>query len=717
MSTVTNNLTSTISQTNRRGFLKASAGAAGLLLGFAWPEKNQLAAQFPPPPAYIPNAFIRIGKDESVTIISPKSEMGQGSTTALSQILADELDADWSKVRVELAPVNPQLYGFQGVVGSMSIRTLWTPLRQVGANARAMLMQAAANQWSVPVAGLRTEKGFVVNPSNNARLSYGSVAEAANKLPIPTGIKVKDPKDFAIIGKPVQRLDTRAKSTGKQSFGIDAKVDGMQYALLSRSPVFGGKVASFDAAKTKKVSGVTDVVQISNGVAVIANSTWAAMEGRKVLDIRWDEGSNANQSTPAITKMFTELVSQPAAKPARKDGDAGKVLAAAGKKIEAIYEAPFQSHAPMEPMNCTAHLRTDAAGNVTGCDVWAPTQMQTAARDIAAMAAGLKPEQVQIHSLYMGGGFGRRGSVDYVGEAVEVAKAAKVPVKLTWTREDDMQHDQYRPAAMVKFTASLDANGLPAAVEAKVATPSYGFENQGVPGTAMVGLQDTLYSIPNLLLTYQGGETGIPVTYWRAPGASQNTFFWECFIDELALAAGKDPVEYRRAILKGSPRLLATLNLAAEKANWGKAPAGHFQGVSVLNHVGSFNAMVAEISITNGKLKVHKLTCAADCGHVVNPTILAQQVEGGAVYGLTAALKGAITIDKGRVQQGNFNNYDMLRIDEMPVFETHVIPSTEAPGGSGEISTPLSAPAVANAIFAATGKRLRKMPFLNKDLA
>jgi isoquinoline 1-oxidoreductase beta subunit len=697
---------------NRRGFLKASAAAAtGLMLGFTWPEKNPLQAQFPPPPAYIPNAYIHIGKDESVTIISPKSEMGQGPTTALSQILADELDVDWSKVRVELAPVNPQLYGFQGVVGSMSIRTLWTPLRQVGANARAMLMQAAASQWSVPVAGLRTEKGFVINPASNARLSYGSLTEAANKLPVPTGIKVKDPKDFTIIGKPVQRLDTRAKSTGKQNFGIDAKVEGMQYAVLSRSPVFGGKVASFDAAKTKAVAGVKDVVQISNGVAVTANSTWAAMEGRKVLDIKWSEGSNANQSTAAISKMFTELVSQPAAKPARKDGDASKVLASAAKKIEAIYEAPFQSHAPMEPMNCTAHVRAD------GCDVWAPTQMQTPARDIAAMAAGLKPEQVQIHSLYMGGGFGRRGSVDYVGEAVEIAKAAKVPVKLTWTREDDMQHDQYRPAAMVKFTASLDANGLPAAVEAKVATPPYGFENQGVPGTAVVGLQDTLYSIPNYLVTYQGGETGIPVTYWRAPGASQNTFFLECFIDELALAAGKDPVEYRRAMLKGSPRLLATLNLAAEKANWGKAPAGHFQGVSVLNHVGSFNAMVAEVSITNGKLKVHKLTCAADCGHVVNPTILAQQVEGGAVYGLTAALKGAITIDKGRVQQGNFNNYDMLRIDEMPVFETHVISSTEAPGGSGEISTPLSAPAVANAIFAATGKRIRKMPILNKDLA
>ena len=597
----------TISKVNRRDFMKTSAAsAAGLALAFALPEKNPLQAQFPPPPVFKPSAFIHIGKDEMVTFIIPKAEMGQGPLTSLSQLLADELDADWTKIRTEFAPVDPALYGFQGVVGSMSIRTLWKPLRQVGAVGRAMLVEAAAQQWGVKASQLRTENGFVINTAGNARLSYGTLAEAAAKLPMPSGVQPKDPKDFKIIGKPVKRLDVHDKSMGRTKFGIDAKQPDMVYAVLARCPVFGGKVASFDASKAKAVPGVKDVVQISNGVAVIADNTWAAMQGRRVLDVKWDEGSNANQSTAAITRMFTELVNQPAGKTARKAGDAAGTLASAGRKIEAVYEAPFQSHAPMEPMNCTAHVRAD------GCEVWAPTQMQTSARDIAAQTAGLKPEQVKIYSQFMGGGFGRRGSVDYVAEAVEVAKAVKVPVKLTWSREDDMQHDLYRPAAMVKFTASMDASGMPAALEVKVATPPFGFMQDGVPGTAVAGLNDLEYKIPNLLVAYQGGEAGIPVTYWRAPGACQNTFCLESFIDELALDAKKDPLEFRRALLKGSPRLLGALNLAAEKANWGKAPAGRFQGIGIINNIGSYTAMIAEISVTGGKLKVHKLTCAID---------------------------------------------------------------------------------------------------------
>ena len=702
---------SNITKPDRRLFIKTSAAsAAGLLLGFALPEKNPLQAQYPPTPVFKPNSFIHIGKDESVTFISPKSEMGQGTTTAIPQILADELDVDWSKVRVELAPVNPQLYGFQGVVGSQSIRTLYRPLRQVAANGRAMLMEAAAKRWGVPAATLQTENGFVINPANNLRLSYGTLSEEADTLPLPSNVAVKDPKTFKYIGKPLKRLDSRAKSTGKQNFGMDVRQPNMLYAVLERCPVFGGKVASFDASKTKAVPGVKDVVQISNGVAVIAENTWAAMQGRKALSVKWNEGPNANQSTAAITRMFTELVNQPVLKTARKAGDATTVLSPLANKIEVVYEAPFQSHSPMEPMNCTAHVRADA------CDVWVPTQMQTSAREIAAMAAGLKPEQVNLHSEYMGGGFGR-GSVDYVAEAVEIAKTQRVAVKLAWTREDDMTHDQYRPAAMVKFTAALDASGMPDAVEIKVATPPFGFEVNGISGPAMEGITSLQYKIPNLLIGYQGGEAGIPVTYWRAPGCSQNTFFLECFIDELAKHAGQDPVEYRRKLLTGHSRYLGALDLAVEKAGWGKAPTGHFQGVALVNNIGSFTAMIAEISITNRKLKLHKLVCATDCGVVVNPLILKQQIESGAVFGLTAALKGPITIDKGRVQQNNFHQYDVLRIHEMPVIETYTVPSTEAPGGAGESSTPPVAPAIANAIFAATGKRLRKLPIRDADLA
>jgi isoquinoline 1-oxidoreductase beta subunit len=699
-----------VTNVSRRSFLRTAG--SGLVLGFVLQQRNKLAAQFGPPPPNKPNAYIHIGTDDTVTFTITKAEMGQGTITSLSQVLADELDVDWQKVRTEFAPVDPDLYGpLQGVVGSQSIRTLWTPLRTVGATGRAMLIQAAAQKWGVPTEQVRTENGFVINTATNDRLGYGSIAQAAAALPIPQGIRPKDPKTFRYIGTPMKRLDTREKVMGRAPFGIDTRLPGMLYAVVQRCPVFGGKVVSFDATKAKAVPGVKDVVQISYGVAVVANNTWAAMEGRKVLDIKWDEGPSASVSSATISRMFAERASQPGVS-ARKEGDAAAALASAGKKIERVYEAPFLSHAPMEPMNCTAVVRPDS------CEVWASTQMQTPSRDIAAQATGLPKEKVKVNSLYMGGGFGRRARVDYVGETVEIAKAMMgVPVKLTWSREDDMQHDWYRPASYVKFAAALDSSGWPTALSADVACPPFPVV-ENLSRTAVQGFDAEMhYSIPNYQVDYHMANTHVPVSFWRSVGHSQNQFFIESFIDELAAETGKDPVEFRRHLLAGSPRLLGVLNLAAEKAGWDKPlPAGRFRGVAAVNNIGSYNAQVAEISIAQGKLKVHRVVCAVDCGYNVNPAITRQQIEGGMVYGLTAALKGEITIERGRVKQANFNTYDVIRIDEMPQVEVYIVPSTEAPGGIGEASTPGIAPAVANAIFAATGKRLRKLPMRNSDI-
>jgi isoquinoline 1-oxidoreductase beta subunit len=693
---------------NRRTFLQSGAAAAGgLLIGFYLPQRSRAAASSDSKL----NAWVHVGSDDSVTLFIHKAEMGQGTVTSLSMLLAEELECDWNKIRAEFPGVSKEYGPFQGVFGSQSIRTSWNSLRKAGASAREMLIQAAAQQWGVDKSLCRAENNAVVNTATNVRLTYGSLADAASKLPAPANVPLKDPSQFRLIGKPMKRLDTHDKVNGRTVFGIDVRLPGMLHAVVERCPVFGGKVASFDATRTKTIPGVKDVLQISNGVAVLAENTWSAMEGRRVLKVQWDEGARASVNSPAISQDFAAHALQPGAV-ARKEGDAAASLAAAAKKIEAVYETPYLAHAPMEPLNCIAHVRAD------GCEIWASTQGQSAARQAGIEVTHLPPEKVQVYTKFMGGGFGRRAQPDYIAETVEVAKAAGVPVQVTWTREDDMQHDLYRPASYGRFAAALDAEGWPVAFTARLVCPPFGGTRNGVAGTAVEGVDDLLYSFPNMLVDYHPVDPGIPVSYWRSVGYSQNTFYAESFLDELAAAGGKDPVELRRRLLANAPRLRAVLDLAAEKSGWGNAlPAGRARGVSLANNIGSFTAQVAEVSVERGKLKVHRVVCAVDCGQVVNPSGVDQQVRSGIVFGLSAALKGGITIDRGRVQQQNFHNYDVLRIDEMPAIEVYMAPSHAAPGGMGEASTPGIAPAVANALFAATGKRIRRLPIRAEDLA
>jgi isoquinoline 1-oxidoreductase beta subunit len=716
----------TTMKVDRRSFLKTGvAGATGLVIGFYLPGRFEALAA-PPAGSAAPaalNAWMRIGTDDSVTILIDKSEMGQGIQTALCMLAAEELECDWKKIQTEFAPAakeyfNPA-FGMQGTGGSSSVRSSWDPMRKAGAAARDMLLQAAAQKWGVEKAACRAENGVILHGATKRRLTYGSVAEAAAKLPIPADVPLKDPKQFRVIGKSTKRLDTPDKVNGRAEFGIDIRRPGMLYAVVARCPVFGGKVASFDAAKAKAVPGVKNVIQISSGIAVVADSTWTAMQGRRSLDVKWDEGPDANVSSDSISKLFAERAAQPGVE-ARKEGDAATALAGAAKKIEAVYEVPFLAHATMEPQNCTADVRADR------CDVWAPTQFQTMAQAVAAKLCGLKPEAVFIHTTFLGGGFGRKAGADFVIEAVEASKAIGAPVKVTWSREDDMQHDFYRPASHARLAGGLDADGWPVAWTTRVACPS--IMNAWFPGsiknnldpTSVEGVDNLPYAIPNILVDYQLTETGIPVGFWRSVGNSQNGFFSESFMDELAAAGKKDPYEFRRRFLGKAPRHLAVLELAAQKAGWDKPlPAGRFRGIAVLTAFLSYAAQVVEISVNRSErtLKIHRVVCAVDVGRVVNPTNIAAQSESAVVYGLTAALHGTITISRGRVEQTNFNNYPMLRVDEMPAVEVHIVPSEEKPTGAGELSVPPVVPALCNAIFAATGKRIRRLPIRPEDLA
>lgn len=688
---------------DRRHFLTTSAAAAGgLLLGVVLPRRASMAASQVPASTRL-NAFVHIGSNDIVTLIIHKSEMGQGTVTSLSMLLAEELGCRWESIRNEFAKPDPA-YGVLGVYGSNSIRTSWQPLRVAGATAREMLVSAAAAQWNVERSQCRVENGAVINRSSGARLTFGALADAAAKLPAPAAPALKEASTFSVIGTSPKRLDTPAKVDGSAVFGIDVRLPGMLYAVVARCPVFGGKVASFDATRASAVAGVKQVVQVSNGVAVVAENTWSAMEGRRALTVNWDEGPVASASSASIREMFARLAQQPGVE-ARRVGDPAAALASAAKRVDAVYEAPYLAHAPMEPLNCVARV------SATDCEVWVSTQAQNSARDAAARASGVPAANVTVHTTFLGGGFGRRAQVDYIAEAVEVAKAANAPVKVTWSREDDIRHDLYRPASYVTFSGGVDADGWPTVITARVVCPSFGFGRGGVDGTAIEGISPNPYQLPNLLVEYQRADAGIPTTYWRSVGYSQNTFFLEAFLDELAAAGGKDPLEVRRRLLAGSPRMLAALNLAASRAGWGTPLVpGRGRGLSVVNNIGSFTAQVAEVSVSDGDVVVHRVVCAVDCGVVVNPAGVESQMVSGIGTGLSAALKDAITISGGRVVQGNFNTYRVMRMGEAPKVEVHTVPSQNAPGGIGEASTPGIAPAVANAVFAATKTRVRVLP-------
>jgi isoquinoline 1-oxidoreductase beta subunit len=711
----------------RREFIRTGAAiGGGLLVSLYTPLSNGLGSALSAAEKDVAlNAFVRIGTDESVTVIAAHSEMGQGVYTSLPMLLNEELQADWSKIRVEAAPVdkvyNHPVFGMQMTGGSTTSPAEWERYRKMGATARVMLIEAAAKQWSVEASSCRVEKGYVVHAATNRRASYGSLANAAAQLTPPANVPLKNPKEFTLVGKPTRRLDTPSKVNGTAQFGLDVIVPGMLTAVVARPPVFGGKVAKLDSTAALKVPGVKAVQQVPSGVAVIADRFWPAKLGREKLVIEWDLGPNAGLSTEKMLHDFAEAALKPGAI-AKKTGDPEAALKTAAKTISAEYDVPYLAHAMMEPLNCVVDLRADS------CEIWTGTQFETVDRASAAQVAGLPPEKVQIHTTLLGGGFGRRANPnsDFVVEAVHVAKAAKAPVKVVWTREDDLRGGWYRPMWHDRFVAGLDANGDPIAWTHTIVGQSIMqgtlFESftikDGVDSTSVEGAADLLYGLPNLQVDLHTPKIGVPVQWWRSVGHSHTGFSVEAFFDEVAHAGGKDPYELRRKLLANQPRMKAVLELAAQNANWGsKLPPGVGRGIATHFSFDSYVAQVVEASVEKGAVKVHRVVCAVDCGLVINPDTVKAQMEGGIIFGLTAALKTEITLKDGRVQQGNFHDYQMLRIFESPEIEVHIVPSGENPTGVGEPGVPPVAPALANAIFSATGKRVRRLPIRASDLA
>ncbi len=718
----------------RRTFLKGAGAATvtALTVGFQWSGSGRAAALAGAAPGapFAPNAFVRIGTDNSITIIAKHIEMGQGSYTGLATVLADELDADWTQVRVESAPADASRYAnlafgkIQGTGGSSAIANSWLQLRDAGAKARAMLLSAASGEWHVPVGELTVDKSVIYHAASKRQASFGSLVKKASALPVPETVQLKDPKDFKLIGKAPARVDVPAKCDGSAQFTIDVEMPGMLVALLKRAPLFGGAVKSFDDAAALKVPGVVKVVRVPGGVAVIAKGFWAAKLGRDALVVTWDDSNAEKRSSAAMMEEYRRLADQPAL-PARKQGDAKKAIGEAARKISASYEFPYLAHAPMEPLDAVVKL------DAKSCEIWAGDQFQTIDQMNAAHTAGLDPSQVSIHTLYAGGSFGRRANTisDYIVEAVSIAKAYGAdgtPIKLQWTREDDIRGGLYRPMYFHKLEAGLNAQNeltgwhhVIVGQSIMAGTIFAAGMKDGIDNTSVEGASNIAYAIPNIGVDLATTKAGVPVLWWRVVGSSHTTFAVEAFIDQVASAAGADPFTFRRKLLEHEPRMKAVLELAADKAGWnsGPLPKGRGRGIAVCEAFNSFVAQVAEVSVDEaGAIKVDRVVCAVDCGTPVNPDIIKAQMEGGIGFGLGAALYGAITLKDGRIEQGNFNDYRVLRMNEAPKVEVHIVPSDAKPTGVGEPGVAPIGPAVANAVFAATGKRVYVFPFSKSEI-
>jgi isoquinoline 1-oxidoreductase subunit beta len=700
---------------SRRSFLATGAAVGGgLVLSLSLPIGRSDAATTE---EFTPNAFIRIDSDGQIVLTMPYVEMGQGTYTSIPMLIAEELEVGLNQVRLEHAPPNEKLYanpllGVQATGNSNAMRGAWKPLRTAGATAREMLIAAAAKRWNVDPKSCRAQKGEVVHVASGRRLTYGELAVEAAKMPVPANLTLKKPEEFELIGTPAKRLDTAGKVNGSAVYGMDARPPGVKIATLAQSPVLGGKVKSVDDTAAKAVKGVRQIVRLDDAVAVVADHMGAAKKGLEALKIEWDEGALASLSTQDIAGELEQATLKTGAL-AQNIGDADKAMAGAATKVEAVYQLPFLAHATMEPMNCTVHVRSDA------CEIWIGTQAIARVQAFAAKAVGLPAEKVIVHNHLIGGGFGRRLEADGAARAVEIARQVDGPVKVVWTREEDIQHDAYRPYWFDRISAGLDAQGKPVAWKNHFAGSSViarwlppGFKD-GLDPDSTEGAINLVYDFPNLHVEYSRVEPkGIATGFWRSVGPSHNVFVTESFVDELAVAAKQDAVAYRRALLGKNPRAKAVLDLAAEKAGWGQPlPKGHGRGVSLQFVFGSYLAQVAEVEVSkDGNVRVRRVVCAMDCGTVVNPNTVEAQLMSGITFGATAALYGEITLKNGRVEQTNFDTYQMIRMNEAPAIEVHVVKSSEPPGGMGETGTSGVVPAIANAIFAATGKRLRKMP-------